>query len=161
MRTKTNGGRALWMAVGIAALCGLAISACAGRKPVPDPIPTSYMEPRYLAHAIVSVPVDDIYRKALQFAEDGNAKHLKILCSDPTSHRIEVSNGTQTAVFSAERLDVKYTWITIMADGLMTQEINPKEENSQEPSGDPGFEMVANLCKAIGIECAILKKARL
>ena len=138
------------------AICGIAATACSTRKA----ILVSYHEQdrKYKADAVLSTPVDEIYRQALQVAEQVRAKGVKIVSTDPTKHRIEVTNGTQTAVFLAEGLDAKNTWISIMADGRIIQDVNGKEEKAQEAYEDFALEIISNLCKAIDIECTILRK---
>jgi hypothetical protein len=155
MRTRIIGKGPLWTALGLMAICEFA-TGCSTRQIIP--VPYSEQDRKYQAHAVLSIPVDEIYSRALQVAEQVRAENVKIVSTDPTRHRIEVTNGTQTAVFLAERLDAKNTWITIMADGRIIQEVNGKEEKAKEAEEDFALEIIANLCKAINIECAILKK---
>jgi hypothetical protein len=140
------------------AICGFAATGCSTRKAIL--VPYYEQDRKYQAHAVLSIPVDEIYRQALQVAEQVRAKNVKIVSTDPTRHRIEVTNGTQTAVLLAEGLDAKNTWITIMADGRIIQDVNGKEEKAQEADEDFALEIISNLCKAINIECAILKKSK-
>ncbi len=156
MRTRIIGRGPLWTALGLMAICGFAATACSTRKAIV--IPYHEQERKYKADAVVSIPVDEIYRQALQVAEQVRAKSVNIVRTDPTRHRIEVTNGTQTAVFSAEGLDAKNTWITITADGRIIQDVNGKEEKAQEAYEDFALEIISNLCKAIDIECTILRK---
>ncbi len=158
MRARIIGRGPLWTALGLMAICGFAATGCSTRQVIP--VPYYEQDRKYWAHAVLSIPVDEIYRQALQVAEQIRTKNVKIVSTDPTRHRIEITNGTQTAVFLAEGLDAKNTWITIMADGRIIQDVNGKEEKAQEADEDFALEIISNLCKAISIECAILEKRK-
>ncbi len=156
MRTRIIGRGPLWTALGLMAICGFAATACSTRKAIL--VPYDEQERKYQANAMLSLPVDETYRRALQVAEQVRGKDVKIVSTDPTRHRIEVTNGTQTAVFLAGGVDAKNTWITIMADGRIIQDGKRKEEKPQEVYEDFAVEIISNLCKALDIECTILKK---
>ena len=155
MRTSTILGLIRGWILGLTALYAVSITGCSTTAPMS--VRYYEKEKQYIAEAQISLPVDEIYKKALQVAEERKDKNVKIVSTDEARHLIEVTDGVQTATFVAKQLDPKYSWITVMANVPGKQDLKEEKKGQQEENRDLALQIVSNLCKAIKAECTVVK----
>ncbi len=156
MRASTIVGRLIpgW-ALGLAGLYAVSITGCSTAPPMS--IRYYEKEKRYIAEAQVALPVDQIYKNALQVAEESKAKNVKIVSTNEARHLIEVTDGVQTVTFVAKQLDAEYSWITVMANVPGKNYLKETNKKPQEENRDLALQIVSDLCKAIKAECTVVK----
>jgi hypothetical protein len=112
----------------------------------------------YVAEAKIPLSVDQVYKNALQRAEEGKDKNLQIVKKDDAKHMIEITDGVQKAVFGGKELDAKNSIITVMADVPEKKDVKEAKEEMIRAEKELALRIINAVCEASKVECTIVKK---
>jgi hypothetical protein len=112
----------------------------------------------YVAEAQIPLSVDQVYKNALQRAEEGKDKNLQILKKDDAKRMIEITDGVQKAVFEAKELDARNSIITVTADVPEKKDVKDAKEEMIKAEKELALRIISTVCEASKVECTIVKK---
>ena len=144
------------LALGMAGLFTITITGCF--VAIPAAVWYFKKDNHYVAEAQIPLSVDQVYKNALQRAEEGKDKNLQILKKDDAKRMIEITDGVQKAVFEAKELDARNSIITVMADVPEKKDVKDAKEEMIKTEKELALRIISAVCEASKVECTIVKK---
>ncbi len=144
------GKQVLKGSAGLLVVCSMAFMILGCVAAIPVAVMYYEDKQKYTATAEIPAPADKVYAAAVGLEEE---KKLKIVKQDAEKRMIEVTDGKQTASFSAKPLGDDKTGVTVVAN-------IPEAKERKEEEKELALRVIDKICSKLGVTYTITTQSK-